>query len=89
MKNFIQLGDEKFTLEPKTETEAAETFGVMVTIVAAYIGRSTDSIKDDEQRVAVILKACGSFGGAVAKLIITEEALAKSVPEDKGNSNDA
>lgn len=89
MKNYIKLGDDKFTLEPKTETEATETFWAMVTIVAAYIGRQTDSIQDDEKRVAVILKACGSFGGTVAKLIITEEALAKSVPEDKGNNNDA
>lgn len=89
MKKYIQLDNETITLEPKNQEELADLYGILVSLVASLISSSTESIKDDAKRVEVILKACGSFGGAAAKLIITEEALAKSVPEEKGSSNDA
>lgn len=83
MKNFIQIGDKKWTLDPKNPKEFQETFTILTTLAAQCIAILNEDVKDEQKHVEAILKSCGSFGGTIARIIFTNQAFEKAEKEGK------
>lgn len=87
MKNFIQIEGKQFTLTPTTKDEYIEMCSAIVTVLGVTAANTTDTIKDDKERVEAILRfvgQCAADAGKFAVSIIAdekakEEAIKKAI----------